>query len=168
MRQTFIEAGKIRNTHALRGEVKFECWLDGENPLKGITHLYRSFKDTEPLKVLKVRVQGDVLLVLFDGVDSVEKATLLKGKTLFAAREELDPQGEKIFFADLVGLELREAGENTLYGTVREVTSRGGGELLVIRTPEEKEYYFPMVKEWIVEMDPERGIFVHAPEGLFE
>ena len=168
MKQLFIEAGKIRNTHALRGEVKFECWLDGEKPLAGISYLCLSKDEENKLKILQVRPQGDVFLVLFEGIDTVEKASLLKGKTLFVSREEIDPKGEKIFFADLVDLPLIEETDGTVYGTIREVSSRGGGELFTVRLSDGREAYFPVVNEWIVSMDAEKGVFVHAPLGIFD
>lgn len=168
VKQLFLEAGKVRNTHALRGEVKFECYLDGEKPLRGIRHLYLSPKGEKSFEIRSVRVQGDVLLVKFDGVDSVEAASLLKGKTMYASREELDPDGTLVFFADLIGLPLIEEGEGTVYGTIRDVGSRGAGELFTVLLPDGREMYFPVVKEWIVSMDAENGVFVHAPKGIFD
>ena len=167
MRQLFLEAGKIRNTHALRGEVKFECWLDGENPLRGVRHLYLSRDGKGELKIEAVRRQGDLFLVLFEAYDSVEKAALLKGKTVFASREEIDPDGKKIYFADLIGLPLIEDGGEA-YGTIKEISSRGAGELFTVLLPDGREAYFPAVKEWIVKMDADEGVFVHAPEGIFD
>ena len=136
--------------------------------MKGVRFLYLSPKGEKPFEIRSVRVQGDVLLVLFDGVDSVEKASLLKGKTLYASREELDPDGKLIFFADLIDIPLIEADTDTVYGTIREVGSRGAGELFTVLLPDGREMYFPVVKEWIVSMDTEKGVFVHAPEGIFD
>lgn len=168
MKQLFLEAGKIRNTHALRGEVKLECWLDGENPLRGLFAFYLSAKGEGELKISSVRRQGDLFLVLFEGYDSVEKASLLKGRTVFASRSEIDPENKKIFFADLLGLPLIEENSGEVYGTISEVSTRGGGELFTVRLPDGREMYFPVVKEWIVKMDAEEGVFVHAPEGIFD
>ncbi len=168
MKQSYLEAGKIRNTHALRGEVKFECYLDGAKALRTVKHLYLTKGEENALKILSVRVQGDVFLLSFEGIDTVEKATLLKGKTLYASREELDPDGKLIFFADLIGLPLIEEGTGKVYGSVVEVGSRGAGELFTVKLPDGREAYFPVVKEWIVSMDAEKGIFVHAPEGIFD
>ncbi|MBR3836891.1 MAG: 16S rRNA processing protein RimM [Clostridia bacterium] len=168
MKQNFLEAGRVRNTHALRGEVKFECWLDGEKPLSGISHLYLNKTAENPLKVLSARRQGDVFLVLFEGVDTVEKAGLLKGKTLFVSREEADPKGDKVYFADLLGLPLVEEETGETYGVIREVTSRGASELFLVLLPDGREVYFPAVKEFIVKMDAELGVFVHAPKGIFD
>lgn len=168
MKQEFLEAGKVRNTHALRGEVKVEVWLEGEKPLSGISHLYLKKKEENPLKVLSCRRQGDVFLVLFEGIDSVEKATLLKGKTLYASRKEVDPRGDKVFYADLIGLPLKEDGEETVYGTIQEVTCRGASELFLVKRADGSEVYFPAVDEFLVKMDAEEGVFVRAPRGIFD
>jgi len=168
VKQIFLEAGRVRNTHALQGEVKFECWLDGEKPLQNLHFLYPAMRHEGALKILSARRQHDVLLLRLEGIDTVEKATLRKGKTLYAAREELERDGRKVFFADLVNLPLVEADSGTVYGTITEITSRGGGELFSVRLPDGKEVYFPVVNEWIVKMDPEEGVFVHAPAGIFD
>lgn len=98
MKQDFLEAGLVRNTHALRGEVKFECWLDGDQPLSGVKNLYPAPREENPLELNTVRRQGDLLLVSFCGIDSVEKAQIYKGKTLYVSRSQIDPRGEKVFF----------------------------------------------------------------------
>ena len=167
MKQAFLEAGKIRNTHALRGAVKMECWLDGEKPLAQVKTLFLSKKGEKPLKVLSARPQGDCFLVTFEGIDSVEAATLLKEKTVYAAREELDPLGEKVFYADLIGLPFMEE-DGTSYGEITEVTSRGGGELFLVKLPDGRECYFPAVDAFLVSMDPEAGVKVRAPKGIFD
>jgi 16S rRNA processing protein RimM len=168
LKQRRIEAGKVRNTHALKGEVKFECWLDDDATLSALPRLYASMKSEEALAVKQCRRHGDILILKFENVDSVEQAELLKGKTLYAAREDLDPEDRKIFFADLPGLPLKDAASGVEYGKIKEVSNRGGGELLTIVLPNGEERYFPMVKEWIVTMDAQQGITVRIPEGLFD
>ena len=163
-----MEAGKVRNTHALLGEVKFECWLDGMTDLKRLGHLYPAPSEERGLALAGVRVQGDVFLVRFEGIDTVEKAALLKGKTLYASRKELDPDATRIYYADLLRLPLIEEGTGTVYGTITEVSTHGAGELFTVKLPDGREGYFPAVREWIVRMDPETGVFVHAPEGIFD
>ncbi len=168
MKQHFLEAGKVRNTHALRGEVKFECFLEGAKPLSKIEFLYPAPKEEKPLKILSCRPQGEVFLVSFEGVDTVEQASLLKGKVLYVSRKEADPDGNKVYFADLIGLPLIEDRTGEAYGVIREVTSRGAGELFLVALSDGREAYFPVVKDWIVNMDAEAGVFVSAPEGIFD
>ncbi len=168
MKKKFLEAGKVRNTHALQGEVKAECWLEGEKPFAGIKHLYLSDRGEGEHEIVSVRRQGDIALVRFAEIDSVEKASLLKGKTLYAARSEIDPKDEKVYFADLLRLPLIEDGDGTVYGTIRRVESRGASELFLVRLSDDREVYFPAVKEFLVRMDANEGVFVRAPKGIFD
>lgn len=168
MKREFLEAGKVRNTHALAGEVKAEYWLDGSKPFEGLCHLYLSDKGEKELEIESVRRQGQIALVKFRGVDTVEAASLLKGKVVYAARGEADPRGDKVYFADLVGLPVTEEGDGTVYGTVRAVESRGASELFLVALPDGREAYFPAVKEFVVRCDANEGVFVRAPKGIFD
>jgi len=166
--QEFLEAGKVRNTHALKGEVKFECWLEGEKPLAGIRFLYLTKKEENGLELLSCRRHGDVFLLTFSGMESVEEASFLKGRTLYVSRKEADPEGKKVYFSDLLGVKLIDADSGTVYGIIREIASRGAGELFNVELENGTERYFPVVSAWIERMDPEEGVFVHAPEGIFD
>lgn len=167
MRQAFLEAGKVRNTHALKGEVKFEVWLDDGEPLRPGLSLFPAPRAEKPLKITSSRRQGELFLLGFEGIDDVSRAALLKGRTLYIRREDADPTGEKIFFSDLFDLPLVEDGDGTIYGTVKDVVDRGGGYLLLIALPDGREAYFPMVKDFVVRLDPDREVRVRAPKGLF-
>ena len=115
MRQAFLEAGKVRNTHALKGEVKFEVYLDDGSALRPGLVLFPAPREEKPLVLTASRRQGDLYLLAFEGFDSVEAASLLKGRTLYVRRADADPAGNKIFFADLFGLPLVEDGDGMKY-----------------------------------------------------
>ena len=167
MRQAFLEAGKVRNTHALKGEVKFEVYLDDGAVLRPGLALYLTPGTEKALTLTAVRRQGDLYRLAFAGYTDVDAAAALKGRTLYIRREDADPVGEKIFFADLFRLPLVEDRDGTVYGTVKDVTDRGAGHLLIISLPDGREGYFPMVKDFIVKLDPDKEVRVRAPEGLF-
>ena len=169
MKQAYLEAGKIRTTHGLSGEVKTEIWLDGENPLAGITSFSLAPRDDAAvLEIGSCRRRGDIFLVTFRGIDSIEKAQPYKGKTLYVNRRAVDPNDQKIFFCDLIGLSLCDAETKRAFGTITAVENRGAGELFLVRLPDGKTVYFPVIRAWIASMDPEKGVFVHAPEGIFD
>ena len=167
MRQAFLEAGRVRNTHALKGEVKFEVYLDDGKVLRPGLSLYPAPKEEKPLRLTAARRQGDLYLLAFEGFCDLDAASVLKGRTLYIRRADADPTGDVIFFADLFGLPLVEDRDGTVYGTVKDVTDRGAGHLLVVALPDGREGYFPMVKDFIVKLDPEKEVRVRAPEGLF-
>ncbi|MBQ3865726.1 MAG: 16S rRNA processing protein RimM [Clostridia bacterium] len=167
MRQAFLEAGKVRNTHGLRGEVKFEVYLDDGTPLVSGVPLFPEKNEEKPLTIRSVRRQGDLYLVTFEGFDDVDAAARLKGRTLYIRRADADPAGKRVFFADLFGLPLVEDTDGAVYGTVKDVTDRGAGPLLIVALPDGREEYFPMVPAFVVSMDPEKEVRVRCPKGLF-
>ena len=51
-KQQYIEAGKIVNTHGVRGEVKIQVWLDSPEFMRRFKTLYI---DSKPVRLLSSR-----------------------------------------------------------------------------------------------------------------
>ena len=62
-KEEFIEAGKIINTHGVRGEVKIEVWLDSPEFLR---RCGRVFLDGRERKILSAREQKQFLFAYLD------------------------------------------------------------------------------------------------------
>ena len=168
MRKEYLEAGKIRNVHGLRGEVKAENWLESDGAFAALSSFYLTEDGQRELKVASRRRQGELFLLGFEGLSDADAVRFLKNRTLYARRGDLDPEGKKVFYAELSGLPMREAGTGKVYGRIKDVVDRGAGDLYVVELPDGREAYFPAVKEWIRSADPETGVEVTAPEGIFD
>ena len=147
----FLPAGEIVNTHGIRGEVRILPWADSPEFLLDFDTLYI---DGRPLSVLSARVQKTCVLVRFEGVDSVEAAQLLRGKTVEIAREDACLEEGSFFIADLEGLSVYDQ-EGQLLGRLAEVLSMPKNDVYVVRG--EKEYLIPAVKEYIRNTDIAAG-----------
>ena len=158
MKLKYIEAGEIVNTHGVRGEVKVLCWLDAPEMLCEFDRCRIAGKDYE---MESVRVQKTCNLVKLSGVDTMEDAQKLRGKVLELYREDID--GEVIFAAELIGVEVYAEGENI--GTIREVLDYPGNAVYVVRG--EHEYMVPAVKQFILSTDMENNTMqVRLIEGM--
>ena len=158
MKLEYIEAGEIVNTHGVRGEVKVLCWLDAPEMLCEFDRCRIAGKDYE---MESVRVQKTCNLVKLRGVDTMEDAQKLRGKVLELYREDID--GEVIFAAELIGVEVYAEGENI--GTIREVLDYPGNSVYVVRG--EHEYMIPAVKQFILSTDMENNTMqVRLIEGM--
>ena len=158
MRLPFIEAGEIVTTHGVRGEVKVLTWLDSPEMLLDFD---RCRIDGKEYKLENVRVQKTCNLVKLSGVDTMEDAQKLRGKVLELYREDID--GEVIFAAELIGVEVYAEGENI--GTIREVLDYPGNAVYVVRG--EHEYMIPAVKQFILSTDMENNTMqVRLIEGM--
>ena len=158
MRLQFIEAGEIVNVHGLRGEVKVLTWLDDPEMLCEFDRCRISGKE---YAMEQVRVQKTCNLVKLQGIDTVEAAQLLRGKTLELFREDIDE--DVIFAAELIGVEVYADGEKI--GKITEVLDYPGNSVYVVKG--QYEYMIPAVKQFILETNMEENTMqVKLIEGM--
>ena len=158
MKLQFVEAGEIVTTHGVRGEVKVLCWLDAPEMLCEFDRCRIAGKE---YVMEQVRVQKTCNLVKLQGVDTMEAAQLLRGKTIELYREDIDD--EVIFAAELVGMEVQCDGKTI--GKVREVLDYPGNKVYVVKG--EKEYMIPAVSAFVLDTDMEKNLMqVRLIEGM--
>ena len=144
MRLQFVEAGEIVNTHGIKGELKVLPWVDSPEDLVGFDRCRIARKDYE---IELCRVQKTCALVKLKGVDTMEDAQKLRGKTLLLFREDIDP--EVIFAAELINMDVFCDGEKI--GIIADVLDYPGNSVYVVKG--EKTYMIPAVKAFILSTD---------------
>ena len=144
MKLQYVEAGEIVTTHGVRGEVKVLCWLDDPEML---CEFDRCRIDGKEYEMQQVRVQKTCNLVKLAGVDTMEAAQAMRGKTVELYREDIDD--EVIFAAELIGVEV--FAEGNAIGKIKEVLDYPGNSVYVVRG--EHEYMIPAVKQFILHTD---------------
>ena len=158
MRLPFIEAGEIVNTHGVRGEIKMLPWLDSPEDMRGFTRCRIGGKD---YAITACRVQNTCDLLKLEGVDTVEAAQALRGKTVTLYREDMDE--DVIFAGDLIGMEVFSQAERI--GELTQVLDYPGNQVYVVKG--EREYMLPAVKEFILSTDLEANrMEVKLLEGM--
>jgi len=106
--EKLLEAGKIINTHGIKGEVKIQPWTDNAEFLQKFKFLYI---DGAPVRLLGGRIHKDCLIARLEGVSNVNDAMVLKNKVVFIDRSEVKlPRGE-FFLCDIIGAEKTRRGE---------------------------------------------------------
>ena len=146
MKLQYIEAGEIVTTHGVRGEVKVLCWLDDPEML---CEFDRCRIGGREFVMEQVRVQKTCNLVKLKGIDTMEAAQAMRGKTMELYREDIDD--EVIFAAELVGVEVFAEGK--CIGKIKEVLSYPGNSVYVVKG--EHEYMIPAVNQFILSTDVE-------------
>lgn len=158
MKLQFIEAGEIVTTHGIRGEVKVLPWLDDPEML---CEFDRCRIDGKEFEIEQCRVQKTCNLVKLSGIDTMEAAQAMRGKTIELYREDIDD--EVIFAAELIGMEVFCNGE--MIGKIKEVLDYPGNSVYVIKGA--REYMIPAVKEFILSTDMEKNeMQVKLIEGM--
>ncbi len=148
MKLPYIEAGEIVTTHGVRGEVKVLSWLDSPEMLCEFDRCRISGRE---YVMDSVRVQKTCNLVKLRGVDTMEDAQKLRGKTMELYREDISD--ELIFAAELVDVEVYADGASI--GRIKEVLDYPGNSVYVVQG--EREYLIPAVKEFILSTDLEKN-----------
>ncbi|HBJ17438.1 MAG TPA: 16S rRNA processing protein RimM [Clostridiales bacterium] len=148
MKLPYIEAGEIVTTHGVRGEVKVLSWLDSPEMLCEFDRCRISGRE---YVMDAVRVQKTCNLVKLRGVDTMEDAQKLRGKTVELYREDISD--ELIFASELVDMEVFADG--ACIGKIKEVLDYPGNSVYVVQG--EREYLIPAVKEFILSTDLEKN-----------
>jgi len=162
MRDRFLEAGKIVNTHGIRGEVKIQPWADSPDFVAGLKCLYI---DGAPVKVLSAKVHKGCVIAALDGVDDIDGAIRLKNKVVFVDRSQAQLDEGRHFIADLIGLRALDADTGEELGTVADVLSLPANDVYVIRG--ESERLVPAAPDFVVEINVGHGyIKLRLIEGM--
>ena len=163
MKNRFLEAGEIVNTHGIQGEVKIVPWCDTPEFLCGFDTLYI---DGAPVKVRAARAHKGNVLARLEGVDDVNAAMRLKNKVVSIDRTGVELPDGRHFIADLIGLTVLDDDTGAELGTIAEVLTPPAHEVYVVRG-RGKEYLIPAVDAFLRGTNVEEGwVRVHLIEGM--
>ena len=158
MKLQFVEAGEIVTTHGIKGEVKVLPWLDSPEDLCDFDRCRIDGKD---FVIEACRVQKTCDLVKLKGIDTMEAAQAMRGKTIELYREDIDD--EVIFAAELIGVEVFCDGASI--GKIKDVLDYPGNSVYVVKG--EHEYMIPAVKAFVLSTDLEENkMCVRLIEGM--
>ena len=163
----FLETGQVVGTHGVRGEMRVQPWCDEPAVLAGLTRLYLDPEGKTSLKV-RSRVHGNLVLVKAEGVDSIEAAERLRGKTLYLDRRQLPlPEGH-YFVDDLIGCRVLDADSGEELGLLSDVSKTGANDVWHI-TRAGREYLVPAIPDVVVSVDVATEQVVLRPlKGIFD
>ncbi len=161
-KKALIEAGRIVNTHGVRGEVKIEVWLDSPQFFKSFKRLV--LDSGEELKVLGAKTHKGFVIGRIEGVDDVNAAMRLKGKNVSVRREDAVLPKGAVFLQDIIGAKVVDE-EGREIGILSEVMETPASNIYVVKG--ESEHLIPAVPEFIKKTDAENGVVtVHLIEGM--
>ncbi|MCL2342648.1 MAG: ribosome maturation factor RimM [Firmicutes bacterium] len=152
MKQRYLEAGKIVNTHGIRGEVKLEPWADSPAFLSRLPALYIGGK---PYKIAAAKEHKGMLLVKFEGVDDINAAMALKNRVVFLDRGDVKLEIGAFFLQDILGATVVDETGAQL-GKLVDIIEGAASNIYVVRG--EREILIPAVPAFILNTDTEAGL----------
>lgn len=156
--QKRILVGKFGAPHGVRGEIRLKSFTDDPEAIAGYRTLATGVGT--PVAILSLRPQGAMLVARLKGCESREAAEALNGVELFIDRAELPETEDKdeFYLADLIGLEVREAGAPI--GKVIAVENFGAGDIIEIKPVTGAAFMVAFTRESVPEIDTQAGYLV--------
>ena len=157
----YLEAGRLNSPRGLKGEIRFDCWCDDISFLSGVKYLYFDKEGKRPVEVKEIR--ETLSTVVFVGYEDRASAAALTGRTVYFDRNDITlPEG--VFFNDdLIGLMVIDAKTGKQIGKLVKIEEGVASELYYIEG--DKNYIIPAVKEFVLDIDLQKGITVNIIDG---
>ena len=168
MKKQYLDSGKIVGTHGIKGEVRIDPWCDSPEFLCMFKKLYLDEKGETFIEV-KSRPHKNITLAKIKGIEIVEEAERLRGKIVYINRNDINLEEGVNFVQDLIGLEVRDADDETVYGKISDVLRTGANDVYEITDSDGKKYLAPVIDEVIIETDIDNGFVLIRPmKGIFD
>ena len=169
MKNKYLECGKIINTHGVRGRVKIASYCDSLEALSALTRVFIKKNGVYEERTLSgcAPCRGGVTAAL-GGCETLEDAERLRDVVLYADRDDFSLGEDRVFIADLLGLDVVDADSGRLYGILCDVSHPGASDIYDILTPDGEHVLLPAVPEFVVSADPDSNIKIRPIEGFFK
>ncbi len=168
----YVSVGKIVNFHGIKGEAKIGCSKNQQDFFLSLDTVYlKKNNDYIPLNILSARPSKNVMIVKFEGIDSINNILEYKGNLLFVdesvIRETLNE--DEFLIDELVGLEVFDNNDGKKLGFVIGVSNNGASDLISVKTKSKNICLIPFVKAIVPVVDIEnKKIMINNLEGLLE
>lgn len=164
----YIEAGKIVGTHGVRGEMRVDPWCDSAQFLCRFKKLYLDASGERMLSVTSARPHGNICLIKAEGVDSIEQAETMRGRSLYIDRSDCRLEKGRYFISDIIGCEVAAYSDGEILGTVCDVSNTGANDIWHIKR-DGKVFLVPNNPEFVKSVDIENKKIVYSPiKGMFD
>ena len=164
----YIECGKIINTHGCHGGLKLESWCDSPEILASFERiLIKKAGAYAEFKVKKSAIFKQFVLFDLAGVADMDAALALKNTVVYADRDDFELEEGDYFIADIIGCDVIDADNGTVYGKLSEVVNRGASDIYVVKT-EKGEAMIPAVDEFIDRVEVGKAVYVRPISGMFD
>ncbi len=172
MSREFLQIGEIVSTHALKGEIKVKPWCDSVDVISSLEYLYindgRKIAE-QAIEIENVKEHKGMAIIKLDGVDTVEDGAALRGKVLYARREDIPIDEDSYFIVDLIGMQVYNIDSDELIGELIDITPTGANDVYHIKSTVGKIYLVPAIKQVVKDINTSTKTMKIRPlEGLLD
>ena len=155
-----VVLGRLADPYGLRGWLKLYVFADDPEAWAEMPVWWMA-REGEPWREIglkSLKIHGDGVVVLLEGIDDRTAAEAMKGVLVGAPREALPQTGEDEFYwADLIGLDvINKAGEPL--GKVVGLLETGANDVLRVVGDDKTERLLPFVSAVVLSVEKEAGL----------
>lgn len=164
----FLVVGKIRRPHGVKGEMIMEIITDFPERFKPGVQVFLG-EDHVPGIIRSCRMNGETLLLAFDGIQTPEAAGELRNRYVYVpAKDRPALEDGEYYYHQIIGLDVISDDSQKL-GKVTEILSTGANDVYVVQALDGKEILLPAIEPVILEINlPEQLLRVHLLPGLLD
>lgn len=163
----YLKVGTIITTHGIKGEVKVKSDTSfREDRYKIGNKLYLQFEgEMIEIKIDSYRVHKGFDLITFNNLKNINDVLMYVGLDIYVHKDDLEELEEEEFYFDtLIGMDILDEGSVHI-GVITDVMEVPQGEILVIKTKENKELLIPFVFDYVITINEvENYIVIKIPE----
>lgn len=154
----FVVLGKIVDAYGLRGAVKVFPFADDPARWARLPCWWVGRDGSEPAawqqtRLLKCKVQGDVLIAEFELVRDRNASEAMRGMLVGVPRQDMPPtDDDEYYWADLVGMQVVNT-QGQLLGKVLGLIGTSANDVLRVGSTDGVERLLPFVKSVVLEVD---------------
>ena len=147
--------GKLVAGHGVRGLGRVKPFHAGSPTLSDASHLWLHHPDGRRVRlaVLDAKPHKQILLIRFEGIDSLTALEPWIGSFVEIEREELPAVADDEFYSfEAIGLEVLTVDGERL-GEIRETLALPANDVWVVERPDGRELLIPVIEEVVREVD---------------
>ncbi len=156
-----IKLGKIVGTFGIKGELKIYPLTNYKEMFLEFEYLLISTgKDLMKVNVVKARIQKNTIIILLEGINSINQAQDFIGKDILIEESllpELDETEEYVY--KLLGMKVY-LENNELLGSISDVFDNGAHGIYEIKDENGREIMIPVLDDTIISRDFDEGKMV--------
>ena len=148
MKSDLLKAGKIVNTHSLRGEVRIYPYCDDAEFLCEFDSIY---VENEIMDIVSARVHKGQALIKFDGINSINDAEKLVGSIVYIDKNDVELEEGRYFIEDLIGMKVIDHDTGKEYGILKNVIQTGANDVFEVQG--DRVYLVPKIDDVVISTD---------------
>ena len=157
---------RISKPFGLKGELRVVSMTSFPELRFKIGYEYAIGEEKTPAVLKSVRPAGGTYVMSFEGIDSIDKAEQLLGKSIYMDKQDAPMPEGAYRYSDLLGMEVFDQSGNKL-GVVADILDYAPKKTIKVKKTDGGHFYFPFVGEFAKEVDVEgKRMVIEVVEGM--